>query len=89
MASTLQIKLPTTKTLSLQIQQAKRTISGQIKKLVLKQNEGNVAILSAGIKGTILTNKAPIVLHNGNQNVFALSKKGKFKAAFHQKQKQI
>lgn len=85
MASTLQIKLPTTKTLSLQIQQAKSTIQGKIKKLVLKQNEGNVAILSAGIKGTILTNKAPIVLHNGNQNVFAVSKKGEVQGRFSSK----
>ena len=77
MASTLKLKVPEKIALSLAVENAQTQLTGKIKQLELKQNEGNVFLENATLEGQVWTNKANIQLDDTIQGVFAASKKGK------------
>ena len=87
MASTLKLKVPEKIALSLAVENAQTQLTGIIKQLELKQNEGNVSLESTAIEGQVWTNKANIQLDDTIQGVFAASKKGKLVGGFTSKEK--
>ena len=82
MASTLRLKVPENMTLYLVIENAECQLTGKIKQLELKQNEGNGFLENVELNGQIWTNKANIQLVDTTQTVFASSKKGRIVGAF-------
>ena len=82
MASTLTLWLPERISLSLQIQNAKSTISGKISSLSVKQIEGNLHLDAIDAKGHLYTQKAIIQVHQSKQKVFASSKNGRLNGFF-------
>lgn len=82
MASTLKLKVPEKIALSLAVENAKTKLTGIIKQLELKQNEGNVSLVNAAIEGKVWTNKANLQLDDTIQGVFAASKKGNVVGGF-------
>ena len=62
MASTLKLKVPEKIALSLAVENAQTQLTGIIKQLEVKQNEGNVSLESTAIEGQVWTNKANIQL---------------------------
>ena len=82
MASTLKLKIPENIALRLAVENAQAQLTGKIKQLEFKQNEGNVILEKAALEGQVLTNKANIQLDNTIQEVYAFSKKGKVTGTF-------
>ena len=87
MASTLKLKVPEKIALSLAVENAQTQLTGKIKQLELKQNEGNVLMKNAAIEGQVWANKANIQLDDTLQGVFAASKKGNVVGGFTSKEK--
>lgn len=87
MASTLKLKVPKKIALSLAVENAQTQLTGKIKQLELKQNEGNVLMKNAAIEGQVWANKANIQLDDTLQGVFAASKKGNVVGGFTSKEK--
>ena len=75
MASTLKLKVPEKIALSLAVENAQTQLTGKIKQLELKQNEGNVFLENATLEGQIWTNKANIQLDDTIQGYLPLEKK--------------
>ena len=83
----LKLKVPEKIALSLAVENAQTQLTGIIKQLELKQNEGNVSLESEAIEGQVWTNKANIQLDDTLQGVFAASKKGNVVGGFTSKEK--